>query len=323
LTEELVPREALLRALRRVLPGCEVERLAPASPGRRTVVYRVDTEGPTYYVRVAENVGDDLATDAVVLDRARQLGASVPEVVVVEPGPPDLDRSFLVTAELPGAALAVLGTHDEAVAAVRLAGRDTALINSLPVEGFGWVVRDGSGLLRAELSSYEEFVVSYLPERWPGWLTSIFSPAELARLEEVVRAELRSGARQSCLAHGDLDVTHIFTVGGVYSGIIDFGELRGADACFDLGHFLLHDQDTRPDSLFEPFLAGYLEVGGLADKSRDHIRRSAILSGFRQLSLWLGPLRGGKPTDPLARFRRAQIVNLLEHKPPTSPRQDS
>ncbi len=110
---------------------------------------------------------------------------------------------------------------------------------------------------------------------------------------------------------------------GRYSGIIDFGELRGADAYFDLGHFLLHDQDIRSGSLFEPFLSGYLEVRGLADEYRDRIRGSAILSGLRQLSLWLGPLRGGKATDPLVRFRRAQLLNLLEHKPPASPRQDS
>ncbi len=320
LQEELVPREALERALRRVIPEYKDVRLAPASPGRRAVVYRLETAGLTYYVRVAEDVRHDLATDAVVLDRARRLGASVPEVVLVESSPPELDRSFLVMAEVPGAALAGSGEHDEVVVAVRAAGRDTALINSLPVEGYGWVVRDGSGSLRAELGSYEDFVVSYLPERWPGWLVPIFSPSELAALAEVVCAELEDGSQQSWLAHGDLDVTHIFMSAGAYSGIIDFGEARGANLCFDLGHFLLHDQETRRDSLFEPFLSGYLEVSDLTDDHRHRVRRSAILSGLRQLSLWLGPLRGGDPTDFLARSRKTQLLNLLEHKAPAGPR---
>jgi len=54
----------------------------PASPGRLVVVYRVRADDVTYYLRVGEEAGQDLTTDAQVLARLAELGVRVPEVVV-------------------------------------------------------------------------------------------------------------------------------------------------------------------------------------------------------------------------------------------------
>jgi len=88
--------------------------------------------------------------------------------VHVEAGPGDLDRSFLIAAALAGGSLASHGTDEEARRAVRVAGRDAALMNAIEVEGFSWLRRDGLPGLRAELACYAEFVASDLPGRWPG-----------------------------------------------------------------------------------------------------------------------------------------------------------
>ena len=74
------------------------------------VVYRVRADGVTYYLRVAEEAGEDLTTDAQVLARLAGLGVRVPVVVHVEAGPGDLDRSFLIVAALAGESLASHGT---------------------------------------------------------------------------------------------------------------------------------------------------------------------------------------------------------------------
>src|ERR1700722_1546725 len=102
---------------------------------------------------------------------------------------------------------------------------------------------------------------------------------------------------------------------GRYSGVIDFGEMRGADLYFDLGHFLLHGSEARLAELFESFLAGYTEVTALPGDHWEAIRISAIPLGLRQLSLWLGPERGNSPDSPLVRLRVAELANLLEGKP--------
>jgi aminoglycoside phosphotransferase (APT) family kinase protein len=303
----------------RVFPGARSVSVEPASPGRLLVVYRLRADGVIYYLRVAEEGGEDLTTDAQVLARLAGLGVRVPAVVHVEAQPGDLDRSFLIVSAVAGRSLASHGTDEQARRAVRAAGRDAALINAIEVEGFGWLRRDGLPGLRAELARYADFVASDLPGRWPGWLAGVFSAAELDALQAVADHERQRPIPQAHLAHGDFDATHIWLDDhGRYAGIIDFGEVRGADRHFDLGHFLLHDRAARPVALFEDFLGGYAEAAALAEDHRDLIWRSAIMSGLRQLSLWLGPGRNDSPASDRARLRATQLRNLLAGSPPTA-----
>jgi aminoglycoside phosphotransferase (APT) family kinase protein len=320
-----VDNRVLARLVRRVFPEARSVSVEAAGDRRLVVVYRARVDEAVFYLRLAEEPGQDLTTDAGILARLRTLGVSVPAVVAAGPAegaPAELARSYMITTEIPGRSLAEGGTDDdEARRAAWAAGRDAAIINSLPVAGFGWLQRTGAAPLTAELASYGDFVVSYLPESWPGWLAGLFERGHLDALEAMVEAERARVPGAAHLAHGDLDVTHIFTHAGTYRGIIDFGEMRGAEVYFDLGHFLLHDGETRSVALFDSFLAGYTEVAGLPDDHREAIRVSAILLGLRQLSLWLGPLRNRSPNSRPAQLRVAELSNLLERKPAAQPRE--
>jgi aminoglycoside phosphotransferase (APT) family kinase protein len=315
-----VDNRVLARLIRRVFPGAGSVSVEAAGDRRLVVVYRARVDEAVFYLRLAEEPGQDLTTDAGILGRLRTLGVSVPAVVAAEAAPAELARSYMITTEIPGRSLAEGGTDDEARRAARAAGRDAAIINSLTVAGFGWLQRTGAGPLTAGLTSYGDFVRSYLPESWPGWLAGLFEPGHLDALEAMVAAERARVPDAAHLAHGDLDVTHIFTHGGTYRGIIDFGEMRGAERYFDLGHFLLHDGETRSVALFGSFLAGYTEVAALPDDHREAIRVSAILLGLRQLSLWLSPARNYSRSSRLAQLRVAELANLLERKPAAQPR---
>jgi aminoglycoside phosphotransferase (APT) family kinase protein len=298
--------------VRRVFPRARSVSVEPASPGRLLVVYRVRADEATYYLRVAEEVGQDLTTDARVLSRLAERGVRVPAVVHAEAAPGDLDRSFLIVGALPGQSLVSHGTNEQARRAALAAGHDAARINAIEVAGFGWVRRDGLPGLRGELAHYADFVATDLPGRWPGWLAGTFTAGELDTLQAVVDHEQQQPLGRAHLAHGDLDASHIWLDGhGRYAGIIDFGEMRGADRHFDLGHFLLHDRESRSVPLFEDFLAGYAGAAALTGDHRDLIRRSAIMSGLRQLSLWLGSGRNVSPASRRVQRRTAQLRNLL------------
>ncbi|MGH3164508.1 MAG: phosphotransferase family protein [Trebonia sp.] len=312
--------DALADVVRGVFPRSSSVEVSPAADRRVVVVYRVVVDGVRYYLRLAEEPGQNLTTDALVLERLRALGVRVPEAVAAEPATTAFPRSWLLMTEVPGRSLAEGGTDDEATddeatQAAIAAGRDVATINSVPVAGFGWVRRDGDERLTGELNSYGQFVTSYLPEPWPGQLSGLFHENQLDALHAIAKDERDRPLRGGYLAHGDLDVTHIYTHAGRYSGIIDFGEMRGTDPYFDLGHFMLHDGETRRARLFDSFLKGYLEVSSPPHGYREAIRSSAILLGLRQLSFWLTPERGLSIGAPLVRRRAAELSNLLAGKP--------
>lgn len=313
--------DVLTGLVREAFPRASSVSIGRASGGRVVVVYRATVDGVRYYLRLAEEAGEDLTTDALVLERLRALDVRVPGVVAASPRTAALPFSWMIMTEIPGRSLARGGTDDEAGQAATAAGRDVAVINSVLVAGFGWLQRDGSEQLTAELPSYSQFAGSYLPNPWPGRLGKLFDQRQLEVLHALVAAEKDRPLRGGHLAHGDLDVTHIYVHAGRYSGIIDFGEMRGADAHFDLGHFLLHDGETRPASLFSSFLKGYLQVSPLTDGYREAIRTSAILLGLRQLSRWLGPERGYSLSEPLVRLRAAELSNLIDGKPAHQERQ--
>jgi aminoglycoside phosphotransferase (APT) family kinase protein len=306
---------ALARLLRGVFRGAHSVSVEPAADRRVVVVYRALVDGVRYYLRLAEEPGQDLTTDTLVLERLRTLGVRVPEVVDAGPPTAAFPRSWMIMTEVPGRSLDDGGSDDEARQAATAAGRDAAIINSVPVSGFGWIRRDGSARLAGELPYYGQFAVSYLPEPWPGKLSEVFGWHQLDALHALAAREQDRPLGVGHLVHGDLDVTHIYTHVGRYSGIIDFGEMRGADPYFDLGHFMLHDGETRSARLFDSFLKGYREISPLADGCHEMIRSSAILVGLRQLCFWLSPERDYAIADPAVRRRVGELSNLLAGRP--------
>ena len=305
-----VDRNALHAILRRVL-GAEL-RVARTPAGVAAQVYRVHAVGRVLYVRIAEEDDEDLSVDAALLEHLRVEGLHVPPVVHVEPFDQALGRSVLIMGEIAGEPLAQCRDQRAARRVVRLAGRELAVLNRIGVHGFGWVQRQPpTWPLRAGSRNYAEFVTSYLPDPWPGPLVALFSGSELDRLWSLVASERGRELEDASLAHGDFDTTPIFQADGRYTGLIDFGEIRGTEPLFDLGHFFLHDQQSTPISLVDDLLAGYGEVAALPAGYEELVRRSALLLGLRQLARWLGPFRDLRPDHPAAVDRAARLRKIL------------
>jgi aminoglycoside phosphotransferase (APT) family kinase protein len=208
-------------------------------------------------LRVAEKERDRLALDAEVLQQLRQQGVHVAEVVFVEPFDSVLSRSVPITTEVSGQSLAQAPSAEAARAVARAAGLDLALINQVDIQGFGFVRREQlSWPPMAEFSSYSGFLGSYLPDPWPGGLPSLFETSDLDVLERIIDTERSRPLMKGKLAHSDFDVTPIFQVDGRYTGLIDFGEMRGTEPLFDLGHFFLHDCEIYREPLIDDLVAG-------------------------------------------------------------------
>jgi Ser/Thr protein kinase RdoA (MazF antagonist) len=306
-----VDAAALTALLRRVFGVSVPVTCRRTADGVSTQVYRLVRGSETFYLRVAEEAGENLETDAELHRRLRGLGVNVAQVVFVEPFDAAVGRSVMVTTEVPGTSLAEVSSPAVARSVAEAAGEDLAVLNQVLVDGFGWIRRHGPGWpLHAEHRTYQPFVTSHLPAVWPGPLASLFPTSVLDAIEGMLEHERLRPPAGAWLAHGDFDVTAIFWAGGRYTGLIDFGEIRGAEPMFDLGHFHLHDRETVPVRLLPALLDGYRRVQPLPSGHDQSMRRSAVLLGLRQLCRWLGPTRGYRLDHPAVVHRATRISHL-------------
>ncbi len=262
-----------------------VERVAE---GVSTFVYRVRRGEEVFYLRVLPEGEGGFAPEVYVHQRLRAMGVSIPDVVQYEYLNEVLRRSIVVMTEIQGERVDRCTDEADWRAVLREAGRDLALINSLPVESFGWIRRDRAVVTRleAEYPTYRAFVNTHLEGDLAALENERIFDRSMIRSIRLILARYDSflEGEQAWLAHGDFDVTHIYQEQGRYTGIIDFGEIRGANALYDLGHFRLHDGETLPARVFPYLLAGYAEITALPADCEQRIAFSSLLIGIRTLA---------------------------------------
>jgi Ser/Thr protein kinase RdoA (MazF antagonist) len=303
-----VDQQALHAMLRPVLgPEFSVAR-TPA--GVAAQVYRVQASGRVVYMRIAED-DEDLSVDAALLEHLAALGLHVPEVVHVERFNQALGRSVLIMGEVAGEPLAGCREERAARRVARAAGRELAVLN-----GVGGGLRLGpapaAGLAAARHLRDLRQVRDLLPAR------PVAGAAWGAVQRRGAGAAVGAGGPRTpprpagaTLAHGDFDTTAIFQRDGDYSGLIDFGEIRGTEPLFDLAHFHLWEHQRTPAPLWDALLAGYGEVAALPAGYEERVGRSATLLGLRQLARWLGPPRNLGLGHPMVTGRVARLRQLL------------
>lgn len=280
--------------------GLHVARVAE---GVSTYVFRVERAGAVFYLRVLPEEGASFAPEVLAHRLLRERGVHVPAVVYWEHYNPAIDHSVMVTTEIKGHAIGQ-GADPEVLRDVLVAvGRDLALANAIPVQHFGWVKRDRADVvgLEGEVASLREWLLVDLDKHLALLLRhGVFPVRTIARIGAIVAAFPRFfDGDQAYLAHGDFDATHIYHDHGVYSGIIDWGEIRGTQPLYDLGHFSMENGPMLPY-----VLEGYREVAQLP---ADFERRIHLASLF----VAVGRLAGGLLKRP-ARTAFAPYVDAVE-----------
>lgn len=291
------PRLVAVHAcLRRLLRGADFE-VAPAASGVSTPVYRVVTRGTVLYLRLAEGAGADLGPELYVHRLLLARGCRVPEVLVYEPWAAEVGRSVALLREIRGRPL---GFDPELPPAalervLRDAGEQLAVVNATEVEGFGWMRRDlGPERLVAAHRTLREWLRSRDEEDVERCLASLRDAGGLdipATTPEPVERLARDPSVAAALAHGDFDLTHIFHAGGRYSGLIDFGEIRGAEPWYDLAVFFRLSQSPR--SPIRERCYTWLRAGWTGGEGED-----PSLSQRIRLTAWLVAVRfAGRQLD--------------------------
>ena len=276
--------EALVaRIFSRSVP-LQVERV---DEGVSTYVYRINRGNEVFYLRVLPEANASFAPEVHVHELLRAKNVKVPEIVYFEHYNESLQRSIMVTGEIKGKHIGCYPANEVPRNILVEAGRDLAVINSISVQGFGWIKRDSSKVtaLEAELPTYRAFVFEYLQEDLAFLSERVLSTREINAIWGIIDCcDAWLDEEQALLAHGDFDATHIYQEHGSYSGIIDFGEIRGGDPFYDLGHFQVHDGETLPDRVLPYLLEGYREVVQLPEDFERRIYFSSLLIAIRTLA---------------------------------------
>ncbi|MDP9374013.1 MAG: aminoglycoside phosphotransferase family protein [Chloroflexota bacterium] len=274
---DLAPVQTLVDGIFPRTARSVVERV---EEGVSTRVYRIHRGDERFYLRVLPEAGASFAPEVLAHALLRERGVNVPEVVHFEGYNDTLGRSVMVTTEIRGRPVGRRGVDGDPRHILVEAGRQLAVINSIPVAGFGWIRRGGDTIththLAAEHPTHRAFVGEHLEADLALLARRVLSGREIAAVREVIDHHgAWLDAERAWLAHGDFDATHIFERDGRYSGIIDFGEIRGGDRWYDLGHFRMHDGETLPVLALPWLLEGY---GAVAPLPADHPGRIAFAS---------------------------------------------
>lgn len=304
MTTEQVESIGLMRDIvEQILPGTHNLVIERVMEGVSTRVYRIRRGVETLYLRVLPEEGASFAAEALVHRLLRAEAVRVPEVLYTEPCHALLGRSLMVTAEVAGHAISANTSPAELEQILFEAGKNLAHINRVAVDGYGWIRRDpgAANRLLGEHATYRTWI-----EEEAGEALQVLAQAQVLSRREVqaIQAHMKDAATlvgdaQAVLAHGDFDGTHIYQQAGQYTGIIDFGEIRGTNSLYDLGHF----QVEHPDLL--PFLlAGYADVAGLPHDYQLRIDLSSLLVATCRLGRRLTRRPGEIYAPALATIRR-------------------
>lgn len=282
-----VDMQRVKAVVKRLFPAkdTQVERVMS---GISTYVYRIFSQCQIYYLRILPDATASFTPELAALTLLRQYQITVPEIIHYEDYNRLLGRAIMVETEIKGLALSQTSfSRDVLEKVVVEAGRDLARINSLTVEGFGWirVNRARPARLRAQWPTFRAFALEHRQADLTYLRLHVLNPRDIAQLERVLtRYDSLLDLEQGYLAHGDFDSTHIFQNHGHYTGIIDFGEVRGTGRWYDLAHYRIRDGARPPFSLFHALERGYAEIVPLPPAYEQILRFTGILINIRALS---------------------------------------
>lgn len=276
----------IVQAISCIFPHMTQLHIEPILEGVSTYVYRIHYANDIFYLRVLPEMNASFAPEVAVHKLLRDKHVKVPDILYFEHYNALLEQSIMVTTEIKGEHFGHCSTAQEQRNILIEAGQDLAIINSIPIKHFGWIRRDSAepASLEAEHSSYRSFVEEFLESDLALLATEALNPSTITAIRAIIyRFDSWLDGEQAWLAHGDFDVTHIYQAQGHYTGIIDFGEIRGTNKLYDLGHFRLHDGETLTSLVLPYLLEGYQKITPLPADYEQKIAFSSLLIAIRTL----------------------------------------
>jgi aminoglycoside phosphotransferase (APT) family kinase protein len=248
--------------------------------GESSEVYRISTPQQVSYLRVAPEQTFSWASEVTVYQILHSYGLHVPDVIAFEPAHPDLQRSLLLLTAIPGISLRDSPLAFQSAPVLIAAGRELALLNQIPLAGFGWMNRQLPGNpATGAFAHHRDYVQQQLEQPLHSLRTStLLTAADVRAIETLLeRSAPQLTIQQGFLVHGDLSPAHIFHHGAQFTGMID-PDLKVSHPLYDLGHVRV----LYPD-VFVHLVTGYETVRRLTEDDQQQIRLWSVIIATRKL----------------------------------------
>lgn len=245
--------------------------------GVSTNVFKLE-DIETYYLKILPN-RNFLEATLLANKLLLQKGINVPEIVYSK----EDSKNFYIEKELKGRSIKKDTTISEGQKEeiVIEAGKDLAKTNSIPVNGVGWMKEVKEDNLYSHGKNYYDFILNNIPNMLNGLLNiNVLSIEQVEEIKNYIlqHQNLLDTKDISHLAHGDFCIEHIYHLNGEYTGVIDFGDIRGTSRYHDLAHFYTYNRDY-----FESLVKGYNSVHQLPSDYMDRIIVEAVVFGVSKL----------------------------------------
>jgi Ser/Thr protein kinase RdoA (MazF antagonist) len=202
-------------------------------------VFRVETaKGLIIFLRFV-NENENASLEFGVYKKLRDLGVKVPKPIYYEDFAEHFGgRSFMILGKLDGMSLSDRFVDKEILYE---AAQDLRKVHSIKIEKFGSINRgiDAPRTLTGFKDSYKEYCLNNLEDRIKNIVENSLLSTEKSEqiLSYIIQKQELLDVSTSHLIHGDLNPEHIFSNDNKYSGIIDFGDMKGASRYHDLVNY--------------------------------------------------------------------------------------
>ena len=280
--------------------------------GVSTNVYKLEKDGDVYYLRILSQ-GENASTQVLAHQLLLEQGVHVPAVESYEDINLNVRQSYMIVQDIGGSALETQieeGVAPDSDPVLFAAGQDLAKMQGVPVQGFGKIMQNEPGQteLKAKFKNNPEFILSKFDDIIDELEVAGVIDGELTRTVRDAVASHREllDCEEAVLAHGDLDLSHIFSEGDEYKGIIDFGDMRGASPFYDLAYFRFRSGTKYLPKLIE----GYQSVKSLGDNYDARIQIEGLIIAVKKL-FWAFSKRRDTPRFEKAKRMLREYVGTM------------
>lgn len=226
--------------------------------GHSTYVYRIKADNVVTYMRLLPEKASfqsEVSAHMLLHDK----GLKVPRVLAYEEKNQVTGLSLMLVNEIKGSSLessySSAWSSQGFASILYNAGVELSKIHQVKVNGFGWIDKTSQKQLIGEHKTFKDYYCQHLNHDLSKLSLYPFTPIEIDKIKHYIAlGKDRLETPNAVLVHGDFDMSHIYQDKGHYSGLIDFGEIRGNNKYYDLATFIAFSQDALA---FKHLLSGY------------------------------------------------------------------